>query len=132
MSLTGPMNWVEPEDFRIDAREDVHAGLGDYGRAFAVSIAERLRVEGEPVLDVVPEDFGHCVILRRRPYLLWIGCAKEYGNTGRWGAFVCAQPNVLQHWMLAVQLRADIARVQARLLEVLMASTGAVELEAVA
>lgn len=132
MSLTGPMNWVEPDDFRIDAREDAQTTPGDYGRAFALWIAERLRVAGEPVLDVVAEDFAHCVILKRRPYLLWIGCAKERGDTDRWGAFVCADPNLLQQWMLAVQLRADIARVQARLLELLVASTGAVELEAVA
>ncbi len=132
MSLTGPMNWVEPEDFRVDACEDAEGSPGDYGRGFALCIAKQLRGAGESVLDVVPEDFGQCVILKRRPYLLWIGCAKERGSTGRWGAFVCAQPNLLQQWMLAVQLRADIARVQARLLEHLVASTGAVELEAVA
>ncbi len=129
MSLQGPLNWVETGQFPVEPGEDADTNPEISGRAFARWVADHLQAAGEPVLEVLAEDFGRCVVLQRRPYLLWVGCANETGRTDRWGAFVCAEPHLWQRWRHSLDLRADVARVQARLLELLMSLTGAVEVE---
>lgn len=54
-----------------------------FGRQFASWMHEQLLKEGLTVLEVVPEDWGWCVVVQRKPFLLWISCVNvhDYFNS---------------------------------------------------
>ena len=65
--------------FRVEPGEDVEINPGIYGRQLADWLRERLIETGEAVEPVIAEDWGRCLMCRRDPFLLWIGCGNESG-----------------------------------------------------
>ena len=57
-----------------------------YGRQVASWLRTELKVLGYPVEEVIPEDWGWCVMCHRHPYRLWVGCVNlrdyEYAKEG--------------------------------------------------
>lgn len=111
--------WVETNFFKVEPGEDEGTNPGRYGRAFANWISERLKVRGETVEQVIPEDWGWCVVLTRKPYLLWIGCGNRADRTDEWGAFVTAEPNVIQRFFRTVDTGPAVARLTKVLKEIM-------------
>lgn len=65
---------VTMSSFEVEPGEDAQTNPGLYGRAFSKFVAEGLRARGEPVEAVIPEDFGWCVLLGKKPARRWVGC----------------------------------------------------------
>ena len=68
---------------------------------------------------VLAEDWGWCIVLARRPYLLWIGCGNRANRTDEWGAFVVAEPGLLQRLFRTVDTRPTVARLHQVLTEIM-------------
>lgn len=109
MTSTLPI-WVATSFFEIEPGEDQETNPGVYGRAFAWWLADRLRARGEPVEQVLAEDWGRCIVLARKPYLLWIGCSNRAGRTDEWGAFVTAETGFWQRLFRTVDPGPTVAR----------------------
>lgn len=116
---SSPQIWVETSFFGVDSGEDAETNPGVYGRAFANWIAEQLKARGESVEKIVAEDWGRCVVITRKPYLLWIGCGNRAGRTDEWGAFVVAEPGLLQRLSGSVNPRPAVDRLH-RVLDEIM------------
>lgn len=114
-----PQVWVETSFFKIETGEDQETNPGVYGLAFADWLADRLRVQGKPVEQVLAEDWGRCIALARRPYLLWIGCGNRPGRIDEWGAFVMAEPGLFQKLFRTVDTRPAVARLHQVLNEIM-------------
>jgi len=69
-----PQFWFRSDLFSIDPREDESTNPFCYGKELAAWIADRFRSIGYSPEDVIAEDWGWCVMLTRKPFLLWIGC----------------------------------------------------------
>ena len=70
--------WFQSPLFEIEPGEDADTNPQCYGRALANWLATAIRSEGVDVDEVFPEDWGWCIMVKRKPFLLWIGC----GNVG--------------------------------------------------
>jgi hypothetical protein len=65
--------WFKSSLFAIEAGEDRKTNPGRYGRHLAKWLGEKLRAFGYSV-EVIPEDWGWCIMCSRHPCWLWIGC----------------------------------------------------------
>lgn len=45
-----------------------------YGKELAGWLKDRLTQTGYDVEDIIPEDWGWCVMCSRKPFMLWVGC----------------------------------------------------------
>lgn len=72
--------WFKSPLFEIEPDEDAETNPLIYGRALANWLAASLRDEGIEVDDVFPEDWGWCVMVKRTPFRLWIGCGNVHDN----------------------------------------------------
>ena len=123
--MTSPQIWVETPFFEIEPGEDEETNPGVYGRAFAHWLAERLKARGESVEQIVAEDWGRCLVLTRKPYLLWIGCGNRADRTDEWGAFVTAEPGLVQRLFRTVDPHPAVARLHRMLDEIMRDVPGA-------
>ena len=74
MRKEGPQFWFRSDLFQIEPAEDQETNPLRYGKQLAAWIASRFRSAGYPSAEVVPEDWGWCVMLQTSPFLLWVGC----------------------------------------------------------
>lgn len=63
--------------FTIDPKEDEETNPFCYGRSMAEWICARFEELGYRPEPVIPEDWGWCVMLRREPFMLWLGCGND-------------------------------------------------------
>jgi len=75
--------WFRSPLFRIEAGEDEETNPMCFGRHLAHWLGEQLEADGVPVEGVIPEDWGWCLVVRRRPFLLWVGCGNVQ-NDSKW------------------------------------------------
>lgn len=81
--------------FPVEPGEDEETNPGIYGRALANWVAAKLKERSVAVERVLAEDFGWCVMVRSRPFSLWIGCASLDGDTARWQMAVTLERGLL-------------------------------------
>ena len=82
--MRGPNHVIRTTSFPIQPGEDKETNPGVYGRAFADYLVTQIRGRGVDVEGVIPEDFGYCIMLMRKPLRLWIAFAvAEGGLLGR-------------------------------------------------
>jgi hypothetical protein len=60
--------------FQITKGEDDETNPGCYGKELGYWLSRKFKALGYDVEDVIPEDWGWCVMCYRDDYLLWIGC----------------------------------------------------------
>jgi len=77
--------------FPVEPGEDQETNPGIYGRALAAWVAQKLRDRGVAVVEVLAEDFGRIVIVRREPYMLWVGCASIDDSPNQWQMFIALE-----------------------------------------
>ena len=65
--------------FEIEPGEDKETNPRCYGKRLALWLRAKLERAGYQI-EVLPEDWGWCVICQRQPFLLWVGCgnARDY------------------------------------------------------
>lgn len=61
--------------FEIVPNEEDSTNPGCFGQQLAEWICEQMKNLGYPAAEVIPEDFGWCVMCSRRDSMLWIGCS---------------------------------------------------------
>jgi hypothetical protein len=121
-----PAIWVATSFFEVEPGEDGETNPGVYGRAFARWVADRLRAHGESIEQVLAEDWGRCIVVTREPYRLWIGCHNRVDRLNEWGAFVTAEPGLMQRLFGTVDPGPAVARLH-RMLEEIMHEVPRVE-----
>ena len=104
--------------------DSIQSHPGRHGRHLAEWLAAQLRARGEGVQDIIAEDWGWCIMLHRKPYMLWIGCGNEDGSVERWGVFVCAEPSLPQRIFQRVDVEPVVLRLEALLKEMVLEIPG--------
>jgi hypothetical protein len=77
--------------FPVEPGEDEETNPGIFGKALASWVAQKLRDRGISIIEELPEDFGRIVIVRRKPFMLWIGCASMDGSHTQWQMFIALE-----------------------------------------
>jgi len=70
--------WFQSTAFEIEPGEDEETNPLCYGKQFAQWLRNRLVESGYSVEEVIPEDWGWCVVVQRKPFMLWIGCVNMH------------------------------------------------------
>lgn len=104
--------------FQPGAGEDTETNPGVYGRDFAEFIADRLRARGEPVEAVMPEDFGWCVLLSRKPTKKFICCGNREGRVDEWMAFAVVETGLVSRLFGGVNIDAETDRLSRMIAEI--------------
>jgi hypothetical protein len=89
--VRGPYHLIRSSGFPIEPGEDADTNPGVFGRSLAKYLAAQMQARGWNVESIIPEDFGYCVVLARKPFLLWIGCGNRSDRTDEWIAFAAAE-----------------------------------------
>ena len=63
--------------FEIEPGEDAQTNPYRYGKQLSHWLSQRLSGDGYPGAEVIPEDWGWCVMCSRDPFMLWIGCGNS-------------------------------------------------------
>lgn len=71
--------WFQSSLFKIKAREDEETNPGCYGKSLAEWLCGKLSLLGYDA-EVIPEDWGWCVMCSRDGYMLWVGCGAMQGE----------------------------------------------------
>lgn len=66
--------WFRSTRFEVLRGEDRETSPGIYGRQLALWLRDCLLAVGYREAVIQPEPWGWCILLSRRPYLLWVGC----------------------------------------------------------
>jgi hypothetical protein len=114
---------IRTNAFPIEPDEDAETNPGRFGRAFAKFVADGIRAKGEPVEDIVPEDFGWCVRLGRNPFR-WIGCGNRDGETDEWMAFAVVEAGLVKRLFSKASIAQEKSRLSRLVLEVVRAAPG--------
>lgn len=121
---TGPSHVITTSAFPIEPAEDEETNPGVFGRALSSYLVDRLREQGEIVDGVIAEDFGWCVMLRRKPTRLWIACANRSGRTDEWIAFAVAERGFLQTLLGKPVAAAEVTRISELLGQIMRGAPG--------
>jgi hypothetical protein len=100
--------WLKSDLFKIEPGEDEQTNPGCYGKQLANWLRIKLIEKGYDVEDVIPEDWGWCVMCSREPFMLWVGCGstldqeqnaddpRPLGKDITWSCFVTAEKPLLR------------------------------------
>jgi hypothetical protein len=100
--------WLKSSLFEIELGEDENTNPGCYGKQLATWLRSKLIGKGYKVEEVIPEDWGWCVMCTRDPFMLWIGCGsvldhepipdapRPSGKDVIWSCFVTAEKPFLR------------------------------------
>ena len=76
--MTAHQLWFRSTLFNIESGEDRETNPFRFGRQLAHWLRERLIAQGRSVENVIPEDWGWCIVTQRKPFLLWVGCSNVH------------------------------------------------------
>ena len=68
-------------EFQVIPHEDEGLNPAILGRSVADWIKESLQGTKFEITEDIDEDFGHCLMVHRKPYWLWVGCSGSSGYT---------------------------------------------------
>ncbi|MGT2431089.1 hypothetical protein ACU4GI_15465 [Cupriavidus basilensis] len=71
--------WFRSTLFEIEPGEDEETNPFCYGRQLSRWLRDRLVIDGRIVEEAIPEDWGWCIVVQRKPHLLWVGCGCVHG-----------------------------------------------------
>ena len=77
MTPEAPTFCFRSDLFEIDPREDEETNPFCYGKSLAEWIRARFEELGYEPEPVIAEDWGWCVMLKREPFMLWVGCGND-------------------------------------------------------
>jgi len=69
-----PIFQFRSELFVVDPKEDEQTNPFCYGQSLAEWVKQGFTQLGYTPEAVIPEDWGWCVMLKREPFMLWVGC----------------------------------------------------------
>lgn len=118
-NVRGPYYLIRSSGFPIEPGEDADTNPGVFGRSLAKYLAAQIQARGWGVESIIPEDFGYCVVLARKPLLLWIGCGNRSLRTDEWIAFAAAEGALIRRALRIVNPAKQIDQVSAALGEIM-------------
>lgn len=122
--MQGPNHVIRTTEFSIQPGEDTETNPGVFGRALADYLAAQIRSRGVCVEEVIPEDFGYCIMLKRKPLRLWIACGNRAGHIDEWIAFAVAEGGLLGSFVGNIHPALEIDRISEMLGEIMRAAPG--------
>jgi hypothetical protein len=125
--VQGPTHVIRSSAFPVDPGDDADTNPGVFGRSVANYVAEQMQKRGWNVEGVIPEDFGYCVMLARKPLTLWIACGNRGERMDEWIAFVVAEGALLKRALGVVDPAKEIGRVSEVLAEIMKSAPGVEE-----
>ncbi|MEJ2794260.1 hypothetical protein WAE56_12670 [Iodobacter sp. LRB] len=69
-----PQFWFRSNMFHVDPKEDDETNPFCYGKELAQWLKQKFEQLGYSAEQIIPEDFGWCIVLSRDSGLLWVGC----------------------------------------------------------
>jgi hypothetical protein len=122
--MQGPNHVIRTTEFSIQPREDAETNPGVFGRALADYLAAQIRSRGVDVEGVIPEDFGYCIILKRKPLRLWIACGNRAGRIDEWIAFAVAEGALRGRFVGNIHPALEVDRISEMLGEIMRTAPG--------
>jgi hypothetical protein len=110
--------------FQPEPGEEEETNAGRCGRALARWLTEKLKARGVAVEGIIPEDFGWVVMVSRKPFKLWLGCANTDSSSKEWSVFPVAEPSMIQRLFRRVSPAAEIEKLRAHLAELVPSIPG--------
>ena len=77
MSMESPQFFFRSDLFSVEPNEDEETNPFCYGKQLAGWVAERFRAAGYSPEPIIAEDWGWCVMLERKPFMLWVACGND-------------------------------------------------------
>ena len=62
----------------VEPGEDQETNPSCYGKQLAEWMKDRLREKGWAPDEVIPEDWGRCLMIHYKPYMLWVACSNVH------------------------------------------------------
>jgi hypothetical protein len=122
--VQGPNHVIRTTEFPIQSGEDAETNPGVFGRALADYLVTQIRDRGVDVERVIPEDFGYCIMLKRKPLRLWIACGNRAGSTDEWIAFAVSEGSLLGRFVGNIHPALEVDRISEMLGEIMRAAPG--------
>jgi len=116
--------FIKSEFFKVEPGEDAETNPGVYGREFSSWLAAELRKRGIAAEEAIPEDFGWCVVLQRKPSFLWVACGNREGSTSEWGAYVVSEPSFFQRIFGRAAPANELERINSLVAEIVKSAPG--------
>ena len=120
-----PITSSEAQSFRSSLERMQKPTPGVYGRGLSDYLVTQIQGRGVDVERVIPEDFGYCIMVRRKPLRLWIACGNRAGCTDEWIAFAVAEGGLLGRVIGNIHPAQEIDRISEMLGEIMKAAPGA-------
>lgn len=128
--------WFSSSLFQLEPGETDDPNPPVHGKQLAHWLAGQLAEQGYAAPDVIPEDWGWCVMCVRKPFFLWVGC----GSTLRdgvsqdrasldpardllWHCFAVAERPFWRWWYRRATLRPGLETLTSRLEAILRAES---------
>jgi hypothetical protein len=127
LSMQGPNHVIRTASFPIKAGEDQETNPGVFGRALAEYLTLQIRARGESVEGIIPEDFGYCIMLRRKPFRLWVACGNRGERTDEWIAFAVAEGGLIRRALGTIDPSREVERLSELLGEIMREAPGVEE-----
>ncbi|WP_051309711.1 hypothetical protein [Desulfogranum japonicum] len=125
--------WFKTDLFDIEPEEDQETNPLCFGRQLANWVKIRLDEESVGRAEIIPEDWGWCVVVQRKPYLLWVGCVSVHdyeksasndrlpqGQDIVWTCIVAAEPSFLRR-LLGADTKVAVESLYKKLKQILVA-----------
>lgn len=122
--MQGPNHVIRTSGFPIQPGEDAETNPGVLARALADYLVAQIRGRGVSVEEAIPEDFGYCIMLKRKPLRLWISCGNRAGRTDEWIAFAVAEGGLLGRFVGNIRPALEITCISEMLGEIMKAAPG--------
>ena len=131
--------WFKSDLFEIEHGEDEETNPGCYGRQLSHWLKDKFSKLGYEVEDVIPEDWGWCVMCVREPYMLWVGCGSIEDDDDLeklpekkdvvWHCFVTAEVPFLKRLFKKVDTTQDVKKLTGELESIINSEPGIQQLE---
>ncbi len=126
--------FIKTDLFEIDPKEDEETNPFVYGKQFSEWLRGKFIGIGYDVEEVMPEDWGWCVMCKREPYWLWVGCSsimeceQEDGYVPSkedvtWHCFVTAEVPFFKRIFKKIDTSEGLAKIQTELMSIINAES---------
>jgi hypothetical protein len=130
----GAQLWFKSDLFAIEPGEDEETNPLCYGRQLANWLRTKLIEKGYTVEEVIPEDWGWCVMCARKPFMLWVGCVSVHdyektrpenpppsGKDVTWSCMVTAEPPFLAGLLKRIEVEPALSDLSKHVANILAA-----------
>jgi hypothetical protein len=95
--------------FHVLQNEEEQTNPGVYGFALARWLRDRLLEKGLAAKELIPKDWGWCVVVKTKPVRVNLAVSNVDGSATRWRVFVFAERGFLQFATGASDLKQEVA-----------------------